>query len=155
MLTGQQVQRLGSHIARNRPNFVVILRDFARRLAQAYPAAPGAFGLDNASARFDMAEGFALVCKSLHDLAPIGPYLQHAGFSVASRGLDMSAAPAAAAALLAAVRAHCTHDWSREIEADYTQLIDFVTAQMARGAARAPRQAQREHRPAPKARLAA
>lgn len=136
MLTGQQVQRLNSHIAALRPQFFPVLTHATQRLTQAFPAAGPGLDLSTATARHRAAASIAHVLKNLADLDDLAPFLEQAGAALARQGVDSAAAgPIGARAVLDAVKHASGDNWSPDLERDWRDLLAFVSTALARGSA--------------------
>jgi hypothetical protein len=137
MLTGEQVQRLGSHIARNKPGLQRVLASAAGRVRQAFPSAGPAVDVSSASRRYAAAEAVASITKRLDDLESLRPWLVRCGAKFSAQGLDCAAVQALAGrAIFDAVRGVSGEDWDDAVERDYRALITFVMGAMAEGSAR-------------------
>lgn len=137
MLTGQQVQRLNSHIAQIKPQFFEVLTGAAGRIAAAFPAARAGLELHTPSQRYHAAERTAHVLKHLAELDQLEGWLREAGAELSRRGIDSAAAgPVAVRAILDHVRAASGEQWTPELENDWRAFLTIVTSGLAQGCAR-------------------
>lgn len=137
MLTGEQVQRLGTHIAATRPHFDHIVQDVVDRVSAAFPHARAPLTPHTRNDRHHLAAKVGQVTKNLGELQSLRPYLTSLGAELSDRGFDVaSAAPVLSRAILEAVRGATDSDWSPTLEADWRQLIGDCVSTMARGSAR-------------------
>lgn len=137
MLNGDQVQRLGTHIAAIRPELAQITDEVIERLAAAFPQARAAITPQSRAERYVLNAQFGFLAKNLGELDDLAGHFRALGRQLSERGFDCAAgAPIASRALLDALRDASELRWNKTLEADWRDLIAQVFGLLAQGSAR-------------------
>jgi len=137
MLTGDQVQRLGTHIASIHPELAQVTDEVIERLAAAFPQARDAITPQNRVERYVLYAQFGFLAKHLGEIDDLAGHFRALGRQLSERGFDFAAgAPIASRALLDALRDASEQRWNRTLESDWHDLITQVFERLAQGSAR-------------------
>ncbi len=134
-------QRLATFNACHSHEVFSIARAFVDRLAPAFPGIRPMVALGCKTDRFDFACVVSEFCRNLNDLSAMSPVIEAVGERLAARGFTPAHIPIARAAFMHALRECAGHEWSAQIEQDWSAVVGEFFGCMKFGEARTMRMA--------------